>query len=259
MTSKVIAITGGASGIGAATARLIAERGASAICVGDLSSHLFDDLKESIQEINPSTRVHCTVLDVTQSVEVEKWIQEIVDLFGDIHGAANIAGIAQGEGIRKSQPNILHETDEEWAKIFRTNLDGVFYSTRAQVRAMKTLEKADRSIVNVGSIAGMFHVPDVYAYGTSKGACAYFTKCVAKDVIDFGVRVNNVSPGITRTPLLPQFNPSAKSIDEIERMYKKDGFMLLQPEDIARTIAWLLSDDSKPVYGADLNVGAPPP
>ena len=196
VASKIFCITGGASGIGAATARLLAQRGAVGICVGDISNKNFGDLEEEIQKINPMTKVHCTVLDVTSSVAVDKWVQSVVATFGDLHGAANIAGIAQGGGMRES-PTILQEDNEEWHKIMRTNLDGIFHATRAEVRVMNELHGSsqDRTIVNVGSIAGMYHEPDTYAYGTSKGASAYFTKCVAKDAFPSGIRVNNVSPG----------------------------------------------------------------
>jgi chanoclavine-I dehydrogenase len=196
VASRVFAITGGASGIGAATARLLARRGAAGICVGDISNQHLGCLEEDIRRINPSTRLCCTILDVTSSAEVDRWIQSVVATFGNLHGAANIAGIAQGGGMRET-PTILLEKNEEWHKIMRTNLDGIFYATRAEVRAMTDLRGSsiDRSIVNVGSIAGMYHEPDVYAYGTSKGACSYFTKCVAKDAFPSGIRVNNVSPG----------------------------------------------------------------
>ncbi|RFU74762.1 chanoclavine-i dehydrogenase [Trichoderma arundinaceum] len=253
--SKIFAITGGASGIGAATCRLLAQRGASVICIGDISSKGFNNITESIKQINPITRVQCTTLNVTSSAEVEQWITSIVSSFGDLHGAANIAGIAQGAGLRQV-PTIIEETDEAWDKIMKVNLDGVFYCTRAEVRAMKDLPRGDRCIVNVGSIAALFHLPDVFAYGTSKGACTYFTHCVAADTFPFGIRVNSVSPGITNTPLLPQFQPNAKSFSEMEESYKKDGFSLIEPEDVARTIVWLLSEDSRPVYGANINVGA---
>jgi chanoclavine-I dehydrogenase len=194
VTSRIFAITGGTSGIGAATCRLLAERGAAVLCISDISSKNYDDLKRSIEKINPSTKVLYNTVDVTSPTKVGQWIRGIVSSFGDLHGAANVAGIAQGAGLR-STPTIAEETDEEWNKILNTNLNGVFYCTREEVRAMKDLPPGDRSIVNVGSIAGCSHVPDVYAYGTSKGACAYFTHCVAADAMPVGIRVNNVSPG----------------------------------------------------------------
>ncbi|KAF7593456.1 hypothetical protein BBP40_011462 [Aspergillus hancockii] len=195
-SSRILAITGGASGIGAATCRLLAERGAAVLCISDISPKNFDDLKRFIKKINQSTEVHCTTVDVASS--------------------------AEGAGLR-STPTIAEETDEEWNKILNTNLNGAFYCTREEVRAMKDLPAGDRSVVNVGSIAGCSHMPDVYVYGTSKGACAYFTHCAAADVIPRGIRINNVSPGVINTPMLPQLVPGAKSFAEIEESYKKDG------------------------------------
>ncbi|EPE32913.1 NAD(P)-binding Rossmann-fold containing protein [Glarea lozoyensis ATCC 20868] len=255
VTSKVFAITGGASGIGAATCRLLSKRGASVICVGDIVNDHFDELRRDIARINNTTKVSCTVLDVTSSAQIERWISYIVDTYGDLYGAANIAGIAQGADLRTS-PTILEETDDEWSKVMKVNLDGVFYCTRAEIRGMKNLERIGRSIVNVGSIAAFLHQPDVYAYGTSKAACAYMSTCAAADAFPFRIRVNTVSPGITNTPLLPSFNPKLNSLDEVKELYAKNGLPLIEPEDVARTIVWLLSDDSWPVYGSHINVGA---
>ncbi|KAI0854532.1 short chain dehydrogenase/oxidoreductase CpoX2 [Xylaria cubensis] len=253
--SKIIAVTGGASGIGAATCHLLAKRGASVICIGDISSDGLDNVKESIGRQSPSTHVECTVLDVTSSTQVEQWMASIMSSHKSLHGAANIAGIAQGAGLRKN-PTILEETDEAWADVMKVNLNGVFYCTRAAVRAMKDLPLGDRSIVNVASIAALHHMPDVFAYATSKSACAYFTTCVAADVFSSGIRANTVSPGITNTPLLPQFHPNMASLQEIQESYSREGFFIIRPEDVARTVVWLLSEDSSPVYGANINVGA---
>lgn len=194
VTGGIFAVTGGLSGIGAATSRLLADRGAAFICVGDVSSKNLVQLKNEVKELNTATVVDFTALDVTSSQQVEQWIQNIVTKYGDLNGAANIAGIAQGAGLRTT-PTILAETDAEWNQVMKVNLDGVFFCTRAEVRAMKDLPPRDRSIVNVSSIAAFSHLPDVYAYGTSKGATAYLTDCVAADAISLGIRVNGVSPG----------------------------------------------------------------
>lgn len=180
--------------MGAATCRLLAERGARAVCAGDVSDKGFNDLKEAIKKINPKTEVYCTVLDVTSKQGVENWVKDIVSKFGDLHGCANIAGLPQVIGARGS-PAILEETDEEWARVINVNLNGVFLCTRAQIQAMKDLPRADRGIVNLASIASMGHNPDIYAYRTSKRACAHFTESVAKDVFRLGIRCNVVSPG----------------------------------------------------------------
>nr|A8C7R7.1 RecName: Full=Chanoclavine-I dehydrogenase easD; Short=ChaDH; AltName: Full=Ergot alkaloid synthesis protein D; Flags: Precursor [Claviceps fusiformis]ABV57822.1 oxidoreductase [Claviceps fusiformis] len=258
VSAKIFAVTGGASGIGAATCRLLAERGAAVICVADVNCTDFASLQESIAQINASTLVQCTKVDVSSVQDVNLWLHGIVSKHGDLHGAANVAGIAQAAGLR-TKLTILEEDDAEWRRVLDINLNGVFYSTRAEVKVMRDLPLAHRSIVNVASIAAFSHVPDVYAYGTSKNACAYLTTCIAADVFWSGIRVNCVSPGITNTPLLPQFEPKVKTLDEIRKLYREQGYPTSEAEDVARTIVWLLSEDSRPVYGANINVGACPP
>ncbi|KAG5979912.1 hypothetical protein E4U55_004635 [Claviceps digitariae] len=98
---------------------------------------------------------------------------------------------------------------------------------------MKDLPLAHRSIVNVASIATFFHVPDVYAYATFKS--------------------------ITNTPMLQQFGPKAQSLVETPKPNGDQGLPTSEADDVARTIVWFLSDDSRPVYGANINVGACPP
>lgn len=182
--------------MGAATCRLLAQRGASVLCIADVSSKGFQQLKDSIAKINPSTQVSCSEVDVTSSAAVNKWMNDVVTKFGGIDGSANIAGRPQAVGIRKA-PTILEETDEEWSKIMDVNMNGVLYCTRAQVQVMKDLPPKDRAIVNVASIASMQHIPDIYAYNVSKVACSWFSSSVAKDVQSLGIRVNTVLPGMS--------------------------------------------------------------
>ncbi|KAJ0414319.1 short chain dehydrogenase/oxidoreductase CpoX2 [Aspergillus carlsbadensis] len=276
VSGGIFAITGGASGMGAATARLLAQHGAAAISIADINAHAFAALESSIKAVSPSTAVQCTVVDVTSAIEVEAWIGAVVARFGDLHGAANVAGLPQALGVRGGHgPNILSETDEEWRRTMGVNLDGVFYATRAEVRAMLGRQRQEkqqgqqqqpraagmgmvmaghtRAIVNVASLSLMMHHPDAFVYGTSKAACAFFSACVAKDVSDFGIRVNCVSPGMTRTPMLEKFILTAKNQTALQEQLGLDA---IEAEDVARTIVWLLSGDSAPVFGANINVGA---
>ncbi|TVY54929.1 Chanoclavine-I dehydrogenase easD [Lachnellula cervina] len=254
LMSKVFAVTGGASGMGAATCRLLAKNGAAAVCVGDWNTTNFTTMEEELKAINPSTQVLTTKLDVSQSSSVNSWISEIIAKFGRLDGAANVAGVPQVSGARKS-PTILEETDEAWRRTMSVNIDGIFYCTRAEVKAMVELPKRRRAIVNVASLASMMHTPDTYAYGASKRACASFSSSVAKDVLPFGIRVNTVSPGATNTPMMPQFFPEGNA----EAATQNLGMNMLDPSDIARAVVYLLSDESEHIAGVNLPVGSGAP
>lgn len=90
VASKTFAVTGGASGIGAATCRLLAQRGAAVICVADISEpRAFQELEESIKNINSTTKVVCSHVDVSSSPQVDQWIAGIIASYGALHGAAN--------------------------------------------------------------------------------------------------------------------------------------------------------------------------
>jgi chanoclavine-I dehydrogenase len=194
LASKVFAITGGASGMGLATGRILAEAKAKAICIGDFNDMAFDEVRKELQAISPETDVHTTKLDVSSPLSVKAWISDIVTKYGALDGAVNAAGIAQQVGARKS-PAILEETDDLWTRTIGVNLNGVFYCCREQIRAMSDFPKRTCSIVNIASIAAMMHGPDCYGYGVSKAGVAYFTASVAKDVLGLDIRVNCVSPG----------------------------------------------------------------
>jgi len=254
LADKVFAITGGASGMGLATAKRLAKFKARAVCIGDFNTSSFEAITKEIQSINPSTKVLTTKLDVSSSASVNSWISEIIEKFGALDGAVNAAGLAQVVGARKS-PTILEETDETWERTMGVNINGIFYSTRAEVKAMVGLPKSPRSIVNISSLASMIHGADTYAYGVSKHGVASLSTSISKDVLSFGIRVNTVSPAATRTPMLPQFFPANVGGEVIDTM----GYNLIEPEDIAETVAWLLSDESSKISGVNLAVGDSPP
>jgi len=250
LASKVYAVSGGASGMGLATCRLLAQSKARAISIGDFQDANFEAIKKELQSINGSTEVHTFKVDVSSSASVAAWIESIISTFGALDGTVNAAGIAQPVGVRKS-PAVLEETDETWRRTMGINLDGVFFSTREQIRAMIALPKAPRSIVNIASIAAMVHGPDTYGYSTSKASVVHFSQSVAKDVLSHGIRVNAISPGATATPMLAQFFAPQEQGAPVDTQ----GWQLVQPEDIARAAAWLLSEQSTQVSGVNIPVG----
>lgn len=270
LASKVFAVTGGASGMGAATCRLLAHKGASAMSIGDINPKTFGSLRQELKEINPKIQVQTRELNVIDPEKVDRWVEGIVSELGDLHGAANVAGIPQPVGIRQS-PNIAGGTNEMWKKSMGVNLDGIFYCNRAQVRSMIGLSSPSRSIVNIASLAAFHHTPDVFAYGVSKAVCSFLSTCVSNDVQNHNIRVNTVSPGkfsrifemadfnlliaATNTPMLAQFVPNASTSEAVVAEMASRDVSMLEPADIASTIGWLLSEESDKVSGANIPVG----
>ena len=145
MEGKVVALTGGASGIGLATAKLIASRGAT-VCIADVDPRALESAESHFTPLKIPFMI--TKVDVSQRAEVDSWIDAIVEKYGHLDGAANCAGvIGKHHGIR----TIEQLEDEEWHKIIAVNLTGMMYSLRAELRKM-----ADHgSIVNISSIQGV--------------------------------------------------------------------------------------------------------
>ena len=158
MEGKVIAITGAASGIGLATAHLLAARGAS-LSLADIHSDTLDAAVKSIQEANPGTKLHCQIVDVADSKRVNQWHDAIIEHYGHLDGAANIAGILGDLGKK-----IVEMEDDAWEQTLDINLKGEFFCLRAQLQRIKN----EGSIVNAASIAGLVATPTLAAYGASK-------------------------------------------------------------------------------------------
>ncbi|KAI0863770.1 hypothetical protein F4860DRAFT_511663 [Xylaria cubensis] len=256
LNPRVFSVTGGASGIGAAVVHLLAERGAAAIWIADWNTDNFARIKDEVAAINSHTRLFTTKVDVSDSTQVNAWIEKIVAESGALHGSANVAGLSQ-PAFSTERPAILAETDKDWDRILGVNIHGIMYCTRAQVRAMLKLPVGSNpAIVNVSSLGSLLRGPTAFAYGTSKAACAYFTSCVAKDVCSFGIRANVVSPGNTYTPMTKEFFGNL-SKEETEQRLQQIGVnsTMLSPSDIAQVIVWLLSESSLHVNGVNLPVG----
>ncbi|KAJ4369564.1 hypothetical protein N0V83_005326 [Neocucurbitaria cava] len=192
MTGKVIAITGGASGIGLATAHLLASRGAT-LSLADVSEQGLQDASKSIKAKH-NVDILTFVLDVRKPEQVDGWIEETVAKFGKLDGAANIAGvIPKTIGVG----GIAELEAEEWNFVIGVNLTGVMHCLRAQMKAISD----GGSIVNAASIAGLQGRPNNAAYSASKHGVIGLTKSAAKEIGAKGVRVNSFAPGYIITPM----------------------------------------------------------
>lgn len=189
LQGKVIVITGAASGIGLATARHFASKGAK-LSLADIQEKPLKDLEAELTQ--SGAEVMTQVVDVTKRAEVDRWTAATIERFGKLDGAANVAGV-YGKGPTPFEAT----TDEEWDFIFGINVFGVRNCLQAQIPRMKD----GASIANVASIAGLRGVPNSSVYGASKHAVVGISKTLAKELAPRNIRVNCICPYVSLNTL----------------------------------------------------------
>jgi NAD(P)-dependent dehydrogenase (short-subunit alcohol dehydrogenase family) len=237
---RVAIVTGGASGMGAATVRRLAAGGARVIVVdrnGDLA-----------QTVATEVGGTAVVGDVADSSFCDGAIAAAVERHGGLDVLVNAAGVI----VRASGEDT---TDEQWARIMGVNVSGTFFMCRAAVRVMKT--SGGGAIVNFGSIWGDLGSAGVAAYCASKGAVHNLTRALAMDHAADGIRVNAVCPGEVNTPMLQSERAEAVT-DQLLMAIAATVPMgrLADPDEIARVVCFLASDDASYMTGALVRVDA---
>ncbi|MBK5265190.1 MAG: SDR family oxidoreductase [Alphaproteobacteria bacterium] len=237
LDNRAIIITGGASGIGRATARLAASRGAS-IVVADIDG---EGAARAAQEIVESggKAVSCRT-DITSESDVEAMVALAVDTFGRLDGALNNAGL-QGRYI----PLITMKL-EEWQRMIDVNLTGTFLCMKHEIAYM--LEHGGGSVVNISSGAGLVGVRGIPDYVASKHGVIGLTRAAAADYSAQGVLVNAICPGAVDTPMLQEAirtSPPPSSATG-GRPIGRYG----TAEEIAEGAAWLFSSAASYATGA---------
>ncbi|KAL9947557.1 hypothetical protein D7B24_006460 [Verticillium nonalfalfae] len=183
---KAIAITGAASGIGRATATQLASLGAR-LSLADANASLLEEVRAELAEVAGPENIHSKQVDVRDRGAVECWIHEAADKFGQLDGAANLAGVI---GKQQNIASIAEIDDDDWEFVMGVNIKGVLNSLRAQIPALKD----GASVVNAASVAGIIGLPNSAAYVTSKHGVVGLTKTAAKELGSRHVRVNAVAP-----------------------------------------------------------------
>ncbi len=249
VSGKVAIVTGGASGLGAATARLLAQEGATVV-VTDIQ----EDLGQAL-----ATEIGATFLrqDVADEARWDQVVTAVVQQHGGLHILVNNAGY---EGpLDATSPENTRLVD--WQRVHRINVEGVFLGCRAAIPAMR--KSGGGSIINLSSIAALMATPFITAYGASKAAVRQLTSSVAihcaqnKDRI----RCNSVHPGQIRTPMHDKLIRDTAAAHGITEAEAAAGFVARvpmgefgEPNDIAYAVLYLASDESKHVTGTQIVV-----
>jgi len=232
LRDKVIIVTGGASGIGEATALLLAAEGAFPV-IADLNRGQGEDVVRRIESLGQNAAF--TTLDVTQEAQVEALVDSVCAKYGRLDGAFNNAGVG-------SAPALITDTSAaDWLRVLNVNLSGVFYCMKHEIRAMA--KSKGGAIVNMASVAGLRGVPMQVAYSASKHGIVGVTKSIAAEQARHGIRVNAVCPGVVDTPAT-----RGSGIDWNKVVPVPMGRIATAAE-IAELVVWLLSDRSAYVTG----------
>ena len=232
-------VTGAGSGIGAATAGLLAGQGALIAVVGLPA----DPLDETVAAIEKAGGTAVAIAaDVSVPEEMQHAVDRTVAELGALDLAVNAAGISGGEFLLHEEP----VTD--WNRVLGVNLTGVFNALRAEIGAMLASGRGG-SIVNIASVQATNPLSRRTAYTASKFGLVGLTKVAAKDYAGHGIRINALSPGITDTPMMRAGGATSEAIAVAVPVKR-----VARPAEIAHGVAYLLSTEAGYVTGAELVV-----
>ena len=238
---KVAVVTGGASGIGAATLRRLANEGAKVVCA-DIDEERGNELVANLgRDGAAASFAHCDVGELSQ---VEAAVDVAVESYGGLDIMHNNAAWSGGGWVADIDP-------EDWDRSIRIMLTGVFYGCRAAIPAM--LERGGGAIVNTASIEAFGGEMLASPYVTAKAGVVNFTRNVAIEYGRKGIRANSICPGIVETPMFDLMAMFARRSREEMAELNSLG-RVIQPEEIASCVAFLCSDDASAITGAALVV-----
>ncbi|MCM3588272.1 SDR family oxidoreductase [Mesobacillus maritimus] len=235
LQNKVAVITGGASGIGAATARLFVSEGAKVVLV-DLNEEKGKSFEAELKALNAEALF--IKANITSEQDVADLFKQTVEAFGKVDIVFNNAGIG------RVQPS--HELEySEWRNTVNVDLDGVFLVAREAIREM--LKTGGGTIVNTASMYGWVGSPGSAAYNAAKGGVINLTRSLALEYAEQNIRINALCPGFIDTPIIPE---ESKQVLSAATPMKRLG----KAEEMAKAVLFMASDDSSFMTGNALTV-----
>ncbi len=249
MKDKVIIITGAASGLGYATAEELVKKGAKIVLV-DYNKDALVKAESSLKKIVSDADLLSVKADVSKPEQVKNYVDETVKKYGRIDGLYNNAGI---EGVQT--PMIDYDIDI-FKKVIDINLFGVYYGMRYVIPVM--LKQKYGRIVNVASVGGIRGVINQTAYVASKHAVSGMTKNAAIEYGKKGILTNAIAPGAILTPMVEkafsEVNPEDPKAAEKEYAHRNPTRALGKPIDVAKTVAFLISEDNGYISGQTIAI-----
>ena len=243
VSGKTILVTGGASGIGIATAILLAEEGANVV-IADLQDEAGASAVKQITNAGGKAEYHH--VDVTQYDQVNTLVEGIANRHGSLDGAFNNAGI-EGPGAQIAKMSL-----EDWDRVVDVDLTSVFICLKVEVAQMLK-QQAGGSIVNTASIAGLIGMRGSSGYNAAKHGVIGLTKTVALEYAKKNIRVNAVCPGFIETPMWDRTTAGNYRLKDSLQSLVAIG-RTAEPVELAQAPVWLLSDRASYVTGVALPV-----
>lgn len=243
MFEKVVLITGASSGIGRATAKLFAEKGARVV----LAARREKELAELVKEIEAKGGTASAVkTNVAVAKDTEQMVTHAIDTYGGLDYAVNNAGI---EG---QLSKITDLSEDDWDHVMNINLKGIFLSMKYEARAMIKQRKGG-AIVNIGSVNSFLGFPTGSAYVTSKHGLVGLTTSVSAELASQGIRVNLLCPGVIDTPMHQRLRGVVGDDVYDQALLPKVHLQRAgRPEEIAQSIYFLCSDAASYITGTTL-------
>jgi NAD(P)-dependent dehydrogenase (short-subunit alcohol dehydrogenase family) len=245
VAGKIALVTGGASGLGAESARRLAREGA-AVMLTDLAADVGEAIVAEI--VAAGGRAAFLAHDVTSEGDWARVVSGAVERYGRLDILVNNAGVSGGPF------ELMTHTAEDWRRILSVNLDGVFFGLRHAGPAIA--ESGGGSVINLSSILGKVAMPGAAAYCASKGAVLMLTKAAALEWAPLGIRVNSIHPGFIDTPMVSGALHRAENGNELREMIISRHALgrLGEPREIADAVVFLASDESSFMTGSELVV-----